>query len=97
MKPGVEGDYLRYTNDYFNARKIDCLKLLLGFPLLNPAYGPEHIVITYPQIKYVTQNQMTLQAICAAGVNCQVTGSDYEPRGEFGANNSPAVPQIHGS
>jgi len=41
----------------------------------------------------LTQNQMTVQAIYAAGVNYEVTGSGYEPRGEFRANCSPADPQ----
>ncbi len=44
----------------------------------------------------LTQNQMTVQAIYAAGVNYEVTGSGYEPRGEFRVNGAPAVPQDQG-
>jgi cation-transporting P-type ATPase F len=44
----------------------------------------------------LTQNQMTVQAIYAAGVNYEVTGSGYEPKGEFRTNGSLADPQKPG-
>ena len=45
----------------------------------------------------LTQNQMTVQAIYAAGVNYEVTGSGYEPKGEFHANSAPIIPQNQGA
>lgn len=36
----------------------------------------------------LTQNQMTVQAVFAGGVNYAVSGSGYEPRGEFYSANS---------
>jgi magnesium-transporting ATPase (P-type) len=40
---------------------------------------------------------MTVQAIYAAGVNYEVTGSGYEPKGEFHANSAPIIPQNQGA
>jgi hypothetical protein len=31
MKPGIEGDYLRYTKARFNARELDSFKAFAGF------------------------------------------------------------------
>jgi len=39
----------------------------------------------------LTQNQMTVQEICAAGDAYTVTGSGYEPSGEFLRNGAPAA------